>query len=165
MGEDMERMDEEKRRTLGRVRALLYEWGRAERHICDLMEQQRIATERIMELDRDIGSHAPPDGQPRSTAPGDPIWRAFQARERMKEIFADEVETCHRELEKIREFQSSVGELVAQLDPVERDVIAWRYVKGAEWLYVGFKMSMDESTARRHDREACEKLAEKMSWS
>lgn len=158
----MERTDEDKRRTLGRVRAVLYEWGRAESHIADLMDQQRAAVARIRELDMDIGGHAPPDGQPRSTVPGDPVWRAYQARERMKEIFADEVETCQRELERIKAFQASVSALVAQLDPVERDVIAWRYVKGADWLYVGFKMSMDESTARRYDRAACEKLGERM---
>ena len=158
----MERTDEDKRRTLCRVRAVLYEWGRAESHIADLMDQQRAAMERIRELDQDIGGHAPPDGQPRSTAPGDPIWRAYQARERMKEIFADEVETCQRELERIEAFRDSMSALVARLDTVERDVITWRYVKGADWLYVGFKMRMDESTARRYDRAACEKLAERM---
>lgn len=158
----MERIDEEKRRTLGRVRAVLYEWGRAESHIADLMEQQRAAMARIRELDMDIGGHAPPDGQPRSTVPGDPVWRAYQARERMKEIFADEVETCQQELERIKAFRDSVGALVARLDTVERDVIVWRYVKGADWLYVGFKMNMDESTARRYDRAACEKLGERM---
>lgn len=160
----MDGMDENRRRTLGRVRAVLYEWGRAETHVNDLMDQQRAAMARIRELDMDIGGHAPPDGQPRSTAPGDPIWRAYQARERMKEIFADEVETCQRELERIKAFQASVSALVAQLDPVERDVINWRYAKGAEWLYVGYKMNMDESTARRYDRAACEKLAQKMGW-
>lgn len=158
----MDGMDENRRRTLGRVRAVLYEWGRAETHVNDLMDQQRAAMARIRELDMDIGGHAPPDGQPRSTAPGDPIWRAYQARERMKEIFADEVENCQKELEKIKSFQTAVGELVSHLDPVERDVINWRYVKGAEWLYVGYKMNMDESTARRYDRAACEKLAERM---
>ena len=158
----MEQMDENKRRTLGRVRAWLYEWGRTETRVADLMDQQRAAMTRMTELDQDIGGHAPPDGQPRSTVPGDPIWRAYQARERMREIFADEVETCQKELEKIKAFQAGVGELVARLDPEERDVITWRYVKGADWLYIGYKMRMDESTARRYDRAACEKLAERM---
>lgn len=150
------------RRRLNHVRTVLYQWGRCETRVNDILEQQRIALARLNELDREIGGAAPMDGQPRNTIPGDPVFRAYLAREHMKEVFAEEIETCEGELQKIRAFQRSIGALVAALEPVERDVINCRYVKGADWAYVGYKLHMDESTARRFDRSACRKLEKKL---
>lgn len=145
---------------LRRVRAVLYEWGRAGARIAALMDQQRAAMCAMAEIDEDIGGRAPADGQPRSTVPGDPVWRAYQARERLREVFADDVETCRREIEAIISFRRDMGEMINSLPPVRRDVVILRYADGATWLYIGYRLHMDESTARRHDRAACEALAD-----
>ena len=145
---------------LRRVRALLYEWGRSGDRIEALIDQQRSAMRAMIEIDEDIGGRAPMDGQPRSTVPGDPVWRAYQARERLREVLADDVEVCQREIDTITTFRREIGGLINSLPPVRRDVVILRYTDGATWLYIGYKLHMDESTARRHDRAACEALAD-----
>lgn len=148
---------------MSRVRAVLWQWGRCDARVDELIDQQRLAEARMRGLDSDIGGAAPMDGQPRGTVPGDPVYRAFEAREREKKLFADEIETCEDEMRRVKAFQAAVGAIIKELKPVERDVIIWRYRRGASWVYVGLKLNMDESTARRFEREACAKLAKKIT--
>ena len=150
---------------ISRVRAILWEWGAVEKRVDELTEQMRSATRRCREVDEEIGGSAPPDGQPRSTTPGDPVFRQFEAREKLREIYTQEIEECSRQIAEVKRFQASINAIVATLRPVEQDVLRERYVKGdVTWLYIGFKMHMDERTARRIEHDACEKLARKMAF-
>ena len=148
---------------LRRVRAVLWRWGKADKRVDELTEQMNLAIKRFDEIDRDIGGHAPPDGQPRSTVPGDPVFRQYEAREKLRGVYTEEIETCAALIAEEKRFQAGMNELVAALSQVERDVLRERYVNGAaNWEYVGYKLHMDEATARRFEREACKKLAGRM---
>lgn len=151
------------RDELSRVRAVLWQWGAADRRVDELMEQQRSAARRYREIDEEIGGSAPPDGQPRSTTPGDPVFRQFEAREKLREIFTQEIEVCAAQIEKIKKFQAGIDAMIAELRPVEQQILRERYVKGdTTWVYIGFKMHMEESNARKIEHGACIKLARKM---
>lgn len=154
------------RDDLDRVRAVLWNWGKTDRRVEELTEQMNLAIRRYNEVDAEAGSSHPPDGQTRSTVPGDPVFRQFEAREKLREVYTQEIETCAARIAEAKRFQADINALVAALRPVEQDVLRERYVNGdATWEYIGFKLKMDESWARKIEREACRKLEKKMAFS
>ena len=140
------------------VRRVLWRWGRIDRRIDELMEQMKIAVERVNDLYQISGSR-PMDGQPHGTVTGDPVFRAVERIQQMRELFAQEIETCEAQIKEAQEFKAAVNDALGQLTPVQRDVIRLRYQGGHDWVYVGFKLYMSEKTARRYDVQACEALA------
>lgn len=140
------------------VRRVLWRWGRIDRRIDELMEQMKIAVERVNDLYQ-IGGSRPMDGQPHGTVTGDPVFRAVERIQHMRELFAQEIETCEAQIKDAQAFKASVAGAISQLTPVQQDVIRLRYQGGHDWVYVGFKLYMSEKTARRYDVQACEALA------
>lgn len=140
------------------VRRVLWRWGRIDRRIDELMEQMKIAVERVNDLYQ-IGGSRPMDGQPHGTVTGDPVFRAVDRIQHMRELFAQEIETCEAQIKDAQAFKASVAGAISQLTPVQQDVIRLRYCGGHDWVYVGFKLYMSEKTARRYDVQACEALA------
>jgi len=139
------------------VRRLLWHWGRIDRRIDELLEQIRLAQVRMNAL-YEIGGSPAMDGLPHGTTPGDPVMRAVERIEHMRELFAQEIADCEEELREEQEFKAAMREAMDALKPVEREVIALKYKGGHGWEYIGLMMHMDESTARRYDRSACAAL-------
>ena len=146
------------RDEMKRVRGLLWHWGRADRRIGELMEEIRLARERANAL-YDLGGAPAMDGLPHGTTPGDPVMRAFERSERMRELFAREIEQCEQEMRMEQEFKDAMREAMQALKPVEREVLTLRYKGGHSWEYIGIMTHMDERTARRYDESACEALS------
>ena len=140
------------------VRRVLWRWGRIDRRIDELMEQMKIAVDRVNDLYQ-IGGSRPMDGQPHGTVTGDPVFRAVERIQQMRELFAQEIETCEAQIKDAQAFKAAVAGAISQLTPVQQDVIRLRYCGGHDWVYVGFKLYMSEKTARRYDVQACEALA------
>lgn len=99
------------------------------------------------------------DGQPHGTVAGDPVYRAVERIQHMRELFAAEIETCEAQIKEAQEFKAAVNEAVATLPPIQQDILRLRYCAGHNWVYIGFKVYMSESNARRHDMLACQKLS------
>jgi DNA-directed RNA polymerase specialized sigma24 family protein len=139
------------------VRRLLWHWGRADRRIGELTEEIRLARDRANAL-YDMGGSSVIDGLPHGTTPGDPVFRAVERIEHMRELFAREIEECESAMRDEQEFKAAMREAMDTLKPVEREVLTLRYRGGHSWEYVGIMMQMDESTARRYERSACDAL-------
>lgn len=139
------------------TRRLLWHWGRIDRRIDELLEQIRLAQVRMNAL-YEIGGAPAMDGLPHGTTPGDPVFRAVERIEHMRELFAQEIEECESAMRDEQEFKAAMREAMDTLKPVEREVLTLRYKGGHSWEYVGIMMHMDESTARRYERSACEAL-------
>lgn len=140
------------------VRRVLWQWGRIDKRISELMEQMKIAVDRANSV-YEISTGRAMDGQPHGSGTSDPVFRAVEKIAKMRELFAQEIEVCEAQIKEAQAFKVAVNEAMENLTPVQRDVIRLRYVDGHNWLYIGFKLAMDESNARRHERAACEKLA------
>lgn len=141
------------------VRRVLWQWGRIDRRISDLMEQMRIAVDRANSV-YEMSSNRGLDGQPHGTLTGDPVFQAVERIRKIRELFVAEIETCEAQIKEAQEFKAAVNEAVAGLNPIQREVVRLRYQGGHDWVYIGFKLSMDESNARRIDRTACAKLGQ-----
>lgn len=153
------------RYDLDRVRAALWKWGKTDRRVEELTEMMKLAEKRFKEVDYEIGGSKPPDGMPRSTVPNDPIYRQYEARMRLRDVYTNEIETCSKRIAEAKNFQAGMNMLISELLPVEQDVLRERYVNAdTTWEYIGFKLHMAEGTARRFEREACEKLQKKLPF-
>ena len=144
------------------VRRVLWQWGRIDRRIADLMEQMRIAVDRAQSV-YEIQSGRGLDGMPHGSGTGDPVFRAVEQIGKMRELFAAEIETCETEIQKAQEFKAAVNEAINDLTPVQRDVLHLRYQEGHNWIYIAFRLYMSEKTARRYDVQACTALAQKIT--
>ena len=141
------------------VRRVLWRWGRIDRRIDELMEQMKIAVDRVNDLYQ-IGGSRPMDGQPHGTVTGDPVFRAVERIQQMRELFAQEIETCEAQIKEAQEFKSAVNDAMKNLLPVQREVIKLRYHDGHSWTYISTVcLYMSEKTARRYEVQACEALA------
>lgn len=140
------------------VRRVLWRWGRIDRRINELMEQMRVAVDRANSL-YELGGSRPMDGQPHGSVTGDPVYRAVERIQHMRELFAAEIETCEAQIKEAQEFKAAVNEAVSTLPPIQQDILRLRYCAGHNWVYIGFKVYMSESNARRHDALACQKLS------
>lgn len=144
------------------VRRVLWQWGRIDRRISDLMEQMRIAVDRANSV-YEMSSNKGLDGQPHGTLTGDPVFQAVERIQKIRELFVAEIETCEAQIKEAQEFKAAVNEAVAGLTPVQRDVLRLRYCEGHNWVYIAFKLYMSEKTARRYDVQACAALAHKIT--
>ena len=140
------------------VRRVLWRWGCIDRRINDLMEQMKIAVDRANSVYEISGNRAM-DGQPHGTGTGDPVFRAVEKIMQMRELFAQEIETCEAQIKEAQAFKLAINELLKNLSPVQRDIIHLRYQEGHYWPYVGYKLHMEESSARKYERAACRELA------
>lgn len=151
------------RYDLDRVRAELWKWGKIDRRVEELTEMKKLAEKRFKEVDNEIGGSKPPDGLPRSTVPNDPVYRQYEARMQLREVYTNEIEEYSKQIAEAKTFQAGMNMLIAELLPVQQDVLRERYVNAdTTWKYIGFKLHMSESTARRFEREACVKLQKKL---
>lgn len=144
------------------VRRVLWQWGKIDRRIADLMEQMRIAVDRANSV-YEMSSNRGLDGQPHGTLTGDPVFQAVERIQKIRELFVAEIETCEAQIKEAQEFKAAVNEAVAGLTPVQRDVLRLRYCEGHNWVYIAFKLYMAESSARRHEFLACQKLVKRIS--
>jgi len=153
------------RYDLDRVRAELWKWGKIDRHVEELTEMMKLAEKRFNEVDNEIGGSKPPDGLPRSTVPNDPVYRQYEARMQLREVYTNEIEEYSKQIAEAKTFQAGMNMLIAELSPVQQDVLRERYVNtDTTWKYIGFKLHMAEGTARRFEREACEKLQKNLPF-
>lgn len=144
------------------VRRVLWQWGRIDRRINELMEQMRIAVDRANSV-YEIQSGRGLDGMPHGSGTGDPVFRAVEQIGKMRELFAAEIETCEKQIKEAQEFKAAVNEAMECLTPVQRDVVRLRYADGHNWIYIAFRLYMSEKTARRYDVQACTILAHRIS--
>ena len=144
------------------VRRVLWQWGRIDRRIADLMEQMKIAVARIESV-YELSSGRVMDGQPHGSGTSDPVFRAVEKIAKMRELFAQEVEVCEQQIKEAQEFKAAINEAMQCLTPAQRDVIQLRYREGHFWAYISVKLYMSEKTARRYEAQACEILAKKIS--
>lgn len=148
---------------LDHVRTELWKWGKIDRRVEELTEMMKLAEKRFKEVDNEIGGSKQPDGLPRSTVPNDPVYRQYEARMRLREVYTNEIEACSKQIAEAKTFQADMNRLILELLQVEQDVLRERYVNAdTTWKYIGFKLHMAEGTARRFEREACEKLQKKL---
>lgn len=152
-------MTDERREAMRAVRAVLWQWGRADRRIAELQEEIKLAGAR-MEALYNVGGMRAMDGQPRSTVPGDPVYRAYESIERQRELFRAEVEACEEETRREQAFKAAVGRALKTLPHAQREVVMMRYGKGGHtWPYVAVMLQMSESGAKNLDAQACAALA------
>lgn len=152
----MTEMDRDRERRA--VRAVLWQWGRTDRVIADLLEQEKLAGQR-MEALYSVGGARAMDGQPRSTVPGDPVFRAFESIERQRRLFGDEVEACEAAIQREQAFKAAVTQALRRLPHAQREVVKTRYGGGGHtWAYVAAMLGMSESGAKDKEAEACDQL-------
>ena len=142
-----------------KVRRVLWHWGRVDKRIDDLIERMRVAVDRANSL-YEVGGSRPMDGQPRGSMPGDPVFRAVEQIQRMRELFAQEIETCEAQIREEQDFKVAVNNAISKLTPVQQDVLRLRYVGHHDWVYIGYKLFMTDRNARRYDFTACAELAQ-----
>lgn len=140
------------------VRRVLWYWGRIDRRISELMEQMKIAVDRANSL-YELGGSRPMDGQPHGSTTSDPVFRAVERIQKLREVFSEEIESCEAQIRRAQDFKESMNEAIGTLTPVQQDVLRLRYIGGHDWVYIGFKLFTSESNARRYDYQACVKLA------
>lgn len=144
-----------------RIRMLLWEWGRVPVMLDELADRMKGAAGRLRGLYEDAtGGGQRLDGLPRSTVPGDPVYRAVERLDRMRELCAQEIEACEERARELTRWRDAMDAAIDDLAAEAREIVRMRYQKGHTWAYVGIKMHMDEATARRIEREACDRLAE-----
>lgn len=139
------------------VRRVLWRWGCIDRRISELMEQMKIAVDRANSL-YELGGSRPMDGQPHGSTTSDPVFRAVERIQQMRELFAEEIETCEEQIRQAQDFKAAINEAIGQLSRIQQDVLRLRYIGGHDWTYIGFKLYTSESNARRYDYQACVKL-------
>ena len=155
-------MDEATREALRGVRAVLWHWGRADRRIAELQDEQRLAGARMEDL-YSVGGVRNADGGPRSTVPGDPVFRAYESIERQRALFGDEVEACEAAIKREMDFKAAVAALLKALPHAQREVVRMRYGAGGHtWPYVAIMLGMSESGAKDLDAKACAALIGKI---
>lgn len=147
---------------LKNVRRVLWHWGRADRRIGELIEQIKLAHDRVNQLYESIGGGRAMDGQPHGTTPGDPVMRAYERIEHVRELFAQEIAVCEDEMRQEQELKAAMHEAMQALKPVEREILTLRYKGGHTWEYIGIMTHMDERTARRYDESACMALGNRI---
>lgn len=146
-----------------RVKRLLWEWGATDRRVEELVRRMRNAKARMDEM-YEIGAPAGAGGGGKTKKRSDPVFRAFERAERIRQDFAAEAEACEREIQRAKEFERKMDSWVSELPPKERDVITQKYKKGRSWVYISIVMECDESTVYRCAKRAVEALAEKIKF-
>lgn len=139
------------------VRRVLWRWGRIDRRIDELMEQMRVAVNRAQSIYEISGSRVM-DGQPHGSGTSDPVFQAVEKITRMRELFAQEIESCEAQIKEAQAFKFAMNDVLKKLSPAQQEVIRLRYWEGHHWPYVGYRMHMEESTARKYERAACKEL-------
>lgn len=83
-----------------------------------------------------------------------------QTVQRMERNYRDLVSHVEAESADLIRLRNSMEELVAQLPPFQEKVIFYRYVDGHSWRFIAMKLFCDEATARRHECQAVDFVAE-----
>lgn len=80
--------------------------------------------------------------------------------ERMEANYRQLVFQVENESADLIRLRNCIEELVAQLEPIQEKIIAYRYVDGHTWQFIALKTQYDESQARRIERQAVDFIAE-----
>lgn len=137
---------------------MLWRWGNYVSKINRLEEERKIA-QKWADDARDTLNAQNLTGMPRSGKKSD-LSDVVQTVQRMERNYRDLVSHVEAESADLIRLRNSMEELVAQLLPFQEKVIFYRYVDGHSWRFIAMKLFCDEATARRHEAQAVDFIAE-----
>lgn len=141
-----------------RARGILYRWGRVTETLQGIHQQIR-GFEALIADARALGAQRY-DGMPGSTEPGDPTAaRAAKAMALIDEYHG----VMDRLMERAREeaqLKLLVDEHIAQLLPVEQELVRLRYGQRLQWVTVAMRMGYSEDAVRKMDQSVISRLSE-----
>lgn len=140
------------------ARKLLWRWGnytvRINRLETELAEAKRWADGARETLHAQNLSDMPRGGK------SSDLSDVVVAVERMEANYQKLVAQVETEIADLIRLRNCIEALVAQLEPVQERIIAYRYIDGHTWRYISWKMQYDESQARRIERKAVDFIAD-----
>lgn len=138
------------------VRRLLWRWGRVAEFCTAKTREIEFFAEKL-EASRGLTGYVA-DGQPHGSEVSDPTARAALRMESILQSYADLVDGIAQDIEQETAFKRSMDELINALPHEQRRVLELRYVDGHQWVFIGMKMCMDETTAKRMEARAVDEI-------
>lgn len=140
------------------ARKLLWRWGNYVSKIERLEEERRFAKKWADDA-RDTLNAQKITGMPGGGKRTD-LSDVVQTVERMERNYRDLVVHVEAESADLIRLRNSIEELVSQLPPFQEKIIFYRYVDGHSWRFIAMKLFCDEATARRHEAQAVDFIAQ-----
>lgn len=139
------------------VRRLLWDWGQT----LDLIrrKQDEMALFRMWATDADTLKAQALTGMPRGGQVSDPVARAVEQLEARRAMFEQAERDAQREIDERLRRKAVMDEIIATLPATQQRILALRYIDGHNWVFVGMKIGIEESNARRQERGALGKIA------
>lgn len=140
------------------------------RHVRDLLRRQAALPQRVERLERERAalrrqvedarqtlrspnmSGMPKGG--RSTDLSDVVVGVTRA----EEMYQWQSEHINAEIQRMFDESNLVKQCLSQLSPIEEEVIINRYTEKRKWCNIGIKMGYDESTVKKIEAAAVDKI-------
>lgn len=151
---------EERREKRRYVRDLLRKRASLARRV-ERLERERAALRRQVEDARQTLRSPNMSGMPkggRSTDLSDVVVDVIRAAE----MYERQSEHINNQLQRMFDECNLIERCIECLSSVEEEVISYRYIDKRSWHNIGIKMRYDESTVRRIEMQAVDKIAELM---
>lgn len=139
------------------ARKVLWAWGHAFEEIARL-EAERDAFRRWTADARDTLRTQNLTGTPRGTTRRD-LADVVAEADRRTEMYDAQAKRIDEEIANCIRLRNVVEDLIAQLTPVQREVVTRRYRYGCEWNCIARKMNYGERTVRRIDDEVVDAIS------
>lgn len=140
------------------ARKLLWKWGNYVNKI-NRLEQERAAAQKWADDARETLHAQNLTGMPGSGGKKSDLADVVASVERMEANYRKLVLQVESESADLIRLRNCMEELVAQLDPIQEKIIAYRYIDGHGWQFIAMKTRYDESQARRIERQAVDFIA------
>ena len=140
------------------ARKLLWRWGNYVSKI-NRLEQERAAAQKWADDARETLRAQKLTGMPGGSGKKSDLADVVASVERMETNYRKLVQQVENESADLIRLRNCIEELVAQLDPIQEKIIAYRYIDGHSWQFIAMKTQYDESQARRIERQAVDFIA------
>lgn len=140
------------------ARKLLWKWGNYVSKI-NRLEEERKEAQKWADNARETLHAQNLTGMPGGGKKSD-LADVVASVERMEANYRKLVLQVEAESADLIRLRNCIEELVAQLNPMQEKIIAYRYIDGHTWQFISFKTQYDESQARRIERQAVDFIAQ-----
>lgn len=102
------------------------------------------------------------DGMPHGSGNKRDISDVIELLEKRQDAYTDLVARIQKEIDDVIRLRNTINDIVAELSPLQRDILVNRYCDGHGWHYISIKMERYESFLRRKESAAVDYIARKI---
>lgn len=141
-----------------KVRRLLWDWGQS-LELIDRKRREIIAYDLWAKDAEETLGAANLSGMPRSNKISDTVSRAAIETQRRQKLFEKASAAASQEIDDIIRRKQCMDEMISELSTIQQRILRLRYEDGHKWQYISLKIVYDESSVKRIEASAIDKLA------